>query len=125
MASSSTRLSRQGGATTAYSGTCREGELPKYRQLVKNIKGTRDVVQFFKLNGSTIPAFAEAFKIANLVRSSSAAVERLFSMLRRHFNDQQSSMLGDHIEGAMLISYNHRNSSPKRVIVGEPGKWLY
>ena len=102
-----------------------QGELPKYRQLVKNIKGTRDVVQFFKLNGSTIPAFAEAFKIANLVRSSSAAVERLFSMLRRHFNDQQSSMLGDHIEGAMLISYNHRNSSPKRVIVGEPGKWLY
>ena len=46
-------------------------------------------------------------------------------MLRRHFNDQQSSMLGDHIEGAMLVSYNHRNLSPKRVIVGEPGKWLY
>ena len=46
-----------------------QGELPKYGQLVKNIKGTRDVVQFFKLNNSTTPAFAEASKIANLVRA--------------------------------------------------------
>jgi hypothetical protein len=105
-------------------------QLPAYRELVKNKRGGRTVKDgqdpcvFFRLNRNSIPAYAEAFKVANLERPSSAAVERLFSYLRRQFNSQQTSMCHDYIEGSMLLAYNYRDSCPKKCVCGVQGMWL-
>ena len=45
---------------------------------------------------------------AALLQPSSAAAERVFSMLENLMSDNQSNSLGDRVEGALMMRYNSR-----------------
>ena len=53
-----------------------------------------------------IPKWSSACKIALLVQPSSAAAERVFSILSNCFKDQQTHSLEDYIEASVMLQYN-------------------
>jgi hypothetical protein len=59
---------------------------------------------------ASIKAWHDAFLKVALVPASSAAVERLFSHLRRMFDATQTDALRDYIETAVMLRYNNRKS---------------
>jgi hypothetical protein len=87
------------------------------------IAGERALIEFWKCNAEKFPATAKAFKLAALLPTSSAAIERLFSILRDLYSDQQTRMLESHIRASTMIKYNHSTRRPKAVWVGG-GSWL-
>ena len=42
------------------------------------------------------------------ISPNSASCERVFSLLRRMFGDQQLSSLADYIQSALMLAYNER-----------------
>lgn len=55
-------------------------------------------VTWWKQNSDQLPVGAAAFRKVLLVQPSSAASERVFSLLSASFNDQQDHSLQDYIE---------------------------
>ena len=47
-----------------------------------------------------------AFRKVLLVQPSSAAAERVFSLLKATFSDQQDSALQDYLESSIMLQYN-------------------
>ena len=43
-----------------------------------------------------------------LVQPSSAGAERVFSILRSHFDDHQAGELEDYLQAAVMLVYNYR-----------------
>ena len=43
-----------------------------------------------------------------VVQPSSAAAERVFSILSNSFTDQQEQSLEDYVEASVMLQYNHR-----------------
>ena len=62
------------------------------------------VLEWWKSNESKLPHWAEACKCALLVQPSSAAVERVFSLLNNSFSKQQEHSMEDYID-----AYNKRD----------------
>ena len=51
----------------------------------------------------------EACKVfITLIQPSSAAAERVFSLLASSFNNNQESALEDYIQTSVMLQYNHR-----------------
>ena len=50
--------------------------------------------------------FAKVNKLVLLVQPSSAAAERVFSLLQNSFSQRQSSSLEDYIETSLMLQYN-------------------
>jgi hypothetical protein len=67
------------------------------------------IMTFFKNHEKKVPAFAKVAKLLAVIPTSSAAAERVFSLLRRMFDDTQQSTLEDKLELALLLKYNDRN----------------
>ena len=61
---------------------------------------------FWKNSASTLPLWAAAVKKILVVQPSSAAVERVFSMLNNTFKDQQHNSLQDYLEASIMLRYN-------------------
>ena len=53
-------------------------------------------------------AWWKAVRILVLLQPSSAAAERVFSILQRHVGAQQYNMLGDAIRVGLMLEYNKR-----------------
>lgn len=66
-------------------------------------------VEWWKHNAEKLPQWAKAVKLVLLVQPSSAAPERVFSLLRAAFSDQQQGALQDYIETSVMLQYNHRH----------------
>ena len=66
------------------------------------------IMTFFKNHEKKIPAFAKVAKLLAVIPTSSAAAERVFSLLRRMFDDTQELTLEDKLELALLLKYNDR-----------------
>lgn len=60
-------------------------------------------------NGSKFPAWAEAAQIVFCFTPNSAAAERVFSMLKSMFGDQQMETLADIIQTALMLRVNKRS----------------
>ena len=60
----------------------------------------------YRNRSGEIGAWAEASLIAFLFTPSSAAAERLFSLLRALFGSSQDMALADYLEGSMMARYN-------------------
>ena len=56
----------------------------------------------------TLPNWAAAAKKVLVVQPSSAAAERVFSLLKSSFGCQQDSSLKDYIESPLMLQYNKR-----------------
>jgi len=69
---------------------------------------TNQVLRWWATNGSKFPAWAEAAQIVFAFTPNSAAAERVFSMLKAMFGDQQMETLADIIQTALMLRINQR-----------------
>ena len=83
-------------------------ELPSYLAKVTDIDPSIDILQWWNQNESALPCWAAAARKVLLVQPSSAASERVFSLLKASFNPQQQSSLQDYIETSLMLQYNGR-----------------
>ena len=69
----------------------------------------QQVLNWWATNGSKFPAWAEAARIVFAFTPNSAAAERVFSMLKAMFGDQQMDTLADIIQAALMLRVNKRS----------------
>lgn len=74
-----------------------KGELSKY---LAAAAADINRVEWWKRHENDLRHWSRAYKLLLLIQPSSAAAERVFSILSNSFNDRQTSSLQD---------YNHRN----------------
>ena len=74
-----------------------------YVAAVEDISPDIDVLQWWKNHQNDLPRWSAAFIS---VKPSSAAFERVFSLLAYLFKCQQSSLLEDYIEVPLMLQYN-------------------
>ena len=63
-----------------------------------------------KEENNSLLKWVEAFKLVLLVQPSSAAAERVFSLLNNSFNTRQESASEDCIQLSVMMQYNNRKS---------------
>ena len=93
-----------------------KAELPQYlalavgfhtnRQSVDDF--TRDVLHFWRTHGREIPALCQGARIVFALTPSSAASERVFSLMNCLFNCRQDATLADQLLASLMIRYNGR-----------------
>ena len=66
------------------------------------------VLEFWAKHHSTFPTWAKAAQIVFALSPNSASSERVFSLLKQFFGEQQDSVLSDMIEVAIMLAYNER-----------------
>ena len=82
-------------------------ELPQYLAASSGVHAT-DILDWWKRHKEALPRWSrEAAKIC-LCKPSSAAAERVFSLLKASFSNQQQSELEDYIETSLMLQYNGR-----------------
>lgn len=95
-------------------------ELPAYLRAVEDMKTVQyrsDILQWYPCHEDRIPAFADATEIAILCQPSSAAAERVLSILQHCIGKQQERALEDYIELMCMLVHNdpkHRSRMPQR-----------
>ena len=83
-------------------------EFPQYIALAEDIDPSYDPLLFWKRHEVNLPNWSNAVKSILLVQPSSAASERVFSLLRNSFGERQNSSLQDYIEASIMLQYNNR-----------------
>jgi hypothetical protein len=81
-------------------------EMPLYLQKVVGIDHAVDVCEFWAANAQELPYLSRCAFLSGLLQPSSAAAERVFSLLENLYNDQQTACLADHYEAALMTRYN-------------------
>ena len=79
-------------------------EIPMYMAASEDVSAEIDLIAWWKRLAIELPKWANAFKKV-LVQPSSAAAERVFSILPR-FTAQQQSSLEDYIELSVMLQFN-------------------
>ena len=69
---------------------------------------TADILSWWRINSPSISAWAMAARIIFSLQISSAASERVFSLVENLFNENQFSALADQIQGSTMLNYNKR-----------------
>ena len=70
---------------------------------------TGGVLEFWRKQGSQMPAWRKAAKLVFAIPPTSAASERVFSLLEDMFGKGHDSALSDLIQGALMLRYNKRS----------------
>ena len=84
-------------------------ELPTYIAAAEDVSPEVQVADWWKNHENEIPVWAEACKLILLVQPSSAAAERVFSILQNYFtHHQQSSSFEDYVSVSVMLQYNDR-----------------
>jgi len=83
-------------------------ELPQYVAATEDISPTYSPLEFWKGHASSLTAWAAAARKVLVVQPSSAASERVISLLNNAFSQQQHSGLQDYIEASIMMQYNRR-----------------
>ena len=83
-------------------------ELPNYLAAVEDVNPTYDPIEFWKTHELSLRYWAKAARKVLVVQPSSAASERVFSLLNSSFGHQQNSALQDYIETSLMLQYNNR-----------------
>ena len=76
-------------------------ELPSYKAAVEDIDLSVDSLDWWKRHEQKLPNWCSA-----LVQPTSAAAERVFSLLQNSFSQRQSTSLEDYIETSIMLQYN-------------------
>ena len=84
-----------------------KAELPSYKAAVDDVDPSVDAQDWWERHTEDLPHWSTAFKLVLLVQPSSAAAERVFSLLQNSFSQRQSSSLEDYIETSLMLQYNH------------------
>ena len=97
-----------------------ESELPAYLvalQYARQASGlsaperSAAVSAWWAAHAADLPAWAELARLVFLASPSSAAVERVFSILRNTFDAGQKHALEDYVETSLMLQYNNRPGS--------------
>ena len=73
---------------------------------VDDVDPSVDAQDWWERHMEDLPHWSTAFKLVLLVQPSSAAAERVFSLLQNSFSQRQSSSLEDYIETSLMLQYN-------------------
>ena len=93
-------------------------ELPNYLLAAATCPGfdrtdikafTDGVLLWWKHNNPKFPTWAIAARIVFAITPSSAASERVFSLVKCMFGKDQLSSLGDQLQGSAMLRYNRHN----------------
>ena len=89
-------------------------EIPMYMAAIasEDVSTEIDLIAWWKKHAIELPKWANAFKQVLLVQPSSAAAERIFSILQR-FTAQQQSSLEDYIELSVMLPFNFARTLSK------------
>ena len=83
-------------------------ELPVYLAKANGVSADIDKLQWWQIHMKEFPKWASACSKVLLVQPSSAAAERVFSLLVNSFNDRQTCSLEDYIESSIMLQYNNK-----------------
>ena len=81
-------------------------ELPVYLAKADSACSTVNVLDWWKQNEHTLPNWSSAARKTILIQLSSAAAERVFSLLNNSLSTKQYNSLEDYIECSLLLQYN-------------------
>ena len=82
-----------------------KAELPAYLAAAEDVSTEIDPLAWWKCHATELPKWAEAFRYIVLVQPSSAAAERVLSILQG-FTAQQQSSLEDYVELSVMLQYS-------------------
>ncbi|PFX14310.1 DNA-directed primase/polymerase protein [Stylophora pistillata] len=87
-----------------------KAELPVYLAAAEdvNVLSEEQKVEWWHRQEERLPRWATAVKQVLLIQPSSAAAERVFSILKASFNEQQDCALVDYIQASVMAQYNKR-----------------
>lgn len=85
-----------------------QGELAAYQALTDDVAAEINVLEWWSQHSKEIPSWASACKQILLLQPSSAASERVFSLLQNSFNNRQERALEDYIETSLILQYNNK-----------------
>ena len=91
-----------------------KSSLAAYKAACLELPGDFDLLRWWRLKKKDLPFWAQLLRIVLLLAPSSAAVERVFSIMRRTFGKDQDKALGDMIRTSLMLQYNYRNHSRGR-----------
>lgn len=85
-------------------------ELPIYMAAAEDVAISTEEkkVEWWYDHKEQLPYWATAVKQVLLVQPSSAAAERVFSLLKSSFNEQQGGALVDYLQASIMLQYNKR-----------------
>jgi hypothetical protein len=83
-------------------------ELPLYATLCEDATATVKLQDWWQANAELLPGWAQAVRMVLTLTPSSAAAERVFSMMKSMFKKEQECLLTDAIEAAIGLRYNSR-----------------
>ena len=93
--------------------TALKTELPVYLALAQDINDQdfdkNCILPFFKTHRKELPNWGQFASLLAAQQISSAAVERVFSILKQAFDETQESSLNDYVMGIVMKMYNNRN----------------
>ena len=83
-------------------------EFALYMAASEDIDPSYDPLHFWRQQEQSLPAWSQAARQVILIQQSSAASERVFSLLRNSFGERPNSSLQDYIEASIMMQYNNR-----------------
>jgi len=83
-------------------------ELPIYMATADGVSTLVNKLQWWPSHESELPKWSTAFKVALLIQPSTAAAERVFSLLSNSFTERQTRSMEDYIETSVMVQYNDR-----------------
>ena len=83
-------------------------ELPTYLAKAADVSATIEPLVWWKNHSGDLPHWSAAACKVTLVQPSSAAAERVFSLLSCSFGPQQDLSLQDYIECSLMLQYNNK-----------------
>ncbi len=86
-----------------------KGELPAYLTLAADASSEFEPLEWWKRHECDLPKWSSVAWQVMLVQPSSAAAERVFSILNSSFGDKQHHALEDYIEASVQLQYNCRD----------------
>ena len=81
-------------------------EFPNYVAKAADTSPDVEVITWWLNHVEDLPHWSSAAQMVALVQPSSAAVERVFSILKASFGPQQDNSLQDYIESSLILQYN-------------------
>jgi hypothetical protein len=69
---------------------------------------TESILSWWRMNDGSFPTWSLAARMVFALSPNSASCERVFSLLKSMFSEQQLSVLGDYIRAAIMLKYNKR-----------------
>ena len=83
-----------------------KSEFPQYIAKAVDTSPDVDTLDWWMNHSEDLPNWSSAAQMVVLVQPSSAAVERVFSILKASFGHLQDNSLQEYIESSLMLQYN-------------------